>query len=116
MWVSHLWFHLSTGWKTGLPALQQAAVGLGFTALGQPHWAMPSALLGPGTLLEVQLLTLDAGLILSLYVGWRAAQDFASPVWTALRLVAPWVLVAVLLYAAGVWTLLQPMQMRGMMQ
>jgi cytochrome c oxidase assembly factor CtaG/ferredoxin len=116
IWVSHLLFHLSTGWKTIWPVLQQAAADCGVPRLGLPHWSMPNPMLSSGTLLNAQMLVLDAGLIFTLYVGWRAAQDLVSSAWPALRSIAPWVLVAVGLYAAGVWTLLQPMQMFGMIQ
>jgi cytochrome c oxidase assembly factor CtaG/ferredoxin len=116
MWVSHLLFHLSTGWRTAWPALDQAGADLGVSWLGHPHWAMSHPLLGAGTLLDAQLLILDAGLILTLYAGWRAAQAFAPRGSAALRLVAPWAIAAWALYASGVWILLQPMQMRGMMR
>jgi hypothetical protein len=116
MWVSHLLFHLSTGWKTAWPAVKQAVAESGLAQFAHPHWVMPNPLLSPGTLLNAQMLVLDAGLILSLYLGWRAAQEFAPGAWAALRLITPWVLLAAILYAGGFWTLLQPMQMRGMMQ
>src|SRR5258707_11886576 len=37
-----------------------------------------------------------------------------APTW-ALKVFAPWALLIVLLFAAGVWIVLQPMQMRGTM-
>ncbi len=115
MWVSHLLFHLSTGWNTAWPVLEQAGASLGIPWLGPPHWATASPLLGANTLLHAQLLVLDVGLIFTLYTGWRTAQAFAPRISAALRLVAPWTVVAAALYGSGVWIFLQPMQMRGVM-
>jgi hypothetical protein len=65
-------------------------------------------------LIETQLVLLDAGLLLSLYVGWRIAHTYASRVADVLRLFAPWASVVAALYATGIWVFLQPMQMLGM--
>ncbi|MBV9267837.1 MAG: cytochrome c oxidase assembly protein [Acidobacteriaceae bacterium] len=56
----------------------------------------------------MQLLLLDAGLLLTLYVCWRIAG-------ASVQLAAPWSTLACGLYALGIWILFQPMQMRGMM-
>jgi hypothetical protein len=77
---------------------------------------MSSPVFAADTLVAIQLLLLDAGLLLTLYIGWRVANSFAPRVWAALRLFAPWAAVVAGLYASGVWALLQPMQMRGMVQ
>jgi hypothetical protein len=53
----------------------------------------------------LELLFLDVGLLLSLYTGYRVAPT--------LKALAPWALLLVLLFAAGVWILFQPMEMRG---
>jgi ferredoxin len=53
-----------------------------------------------------QILLLDAGLLLTLYTGWRI-QD-------AVMKFVPWAVTACLLYGAGIWILFQPMEMRGM--
>ena len=66
------------------------------------------------TLLGLQILLLDAGLLLSLYVGWRIARRCARRVRPALALLAPWACAALALYASGIWIFLQPMPMRGM--
>ena len=60
-------------------------------------------------------MLLDAGLLLTLYVSWRLAQRREGKSKSALGVFVPWGSIAVALYAAGVWILLQPMQMRGMM-
>ena len=86
MWAAHLLFHFVTGW----------------------------AALLPGWLASAQILLLDAGLLATLYVSWRVGQQSAGAVRTAVALVTPWVMLSCGLYAAGVWILFQPMQMRGM--
>ena len=116
MWGAHVLFHLLAGWNMPWPVLQRAMTDLGIGWLGGPHWVMSSLLFTADTLVGIQLLLLDAGLLLSLYVGWRAANGFAPRVWASLRLFAPWAAVAAGLYASGIWVLLQPMQMRGMVQ
>jgi hypothetical protein len=63
-------------------------------------------------LTRLEILALDFGLILSLYAGYRLARG-RSP--RPLLALAPWALLMVLLFAAGVWTVFQPMQMRGML-
>ena len=60
-------------------------------------------------------MLLDLGLLLTLWTGWRIAGTCARDSGRALRLVGPWAAVAVALWIGGVWTFLQPMQMRGLM-
>ena len=62
----------------------------------------------------VQALLLDAGLLLTLYLAWRIALLYTPRLRDAFRLSAPWAGVATALYAAGVWIILQPMQLRGL--
>ncbi len=57
----------------------------------------------------LQILLLEAGLLLTLYVAWRIAAG------VFVKLFLPWAIVACLLFASGIWTFFQPMQMRGMM-
>jgi hypothetical protein len=57
---------------------------------------------------------LDIGLVATLYLGWRIARVYAPKLRLALRVMAPWGSVAVALYLFGIWTFLQPMQMRGL--
>jgi hypothetical protein len=64
---------------------------------------------------SLQILLLDGGLLLTLYAGWRVARGLSTWARGVLRLLAPWACLAVLLYAAGVWIVFQPMEMRGLM-
>jgi cytochrome c oxidase assembly factor CtaG/ferredoxin len=106
MWVAHLLYHLATGWKAAWPAMERAITGamISFPAVSLPAW-LPS----------VQLIALDAGLLLTLYVSWRVALQHAGRVRAALGFLAPWAVLATGLYATGVWILFQPMQIRGML-
>jgi cytochrome c oxidase assembly factor CtaG len=113
MWTAHFVFHLLSGWSGMVLATRRALADLGVMAA--PHWsAMPGAM-GPGRQLGVELLLLDAGLLLTLWVGWRIARETAPRLRRALALVAPCAGVAAALWAAGVWIVCQPMAMRGMM-
>jgi ferredoxin len=80
MWAAHLFFHFAN-------------------ALSLPAIVAPT-----------QLLLLDAGLLLSLYIGWRLANQYA-----ARAMIVPWAALACALYTFGIWILFQPMQMRGML-
>jgi hypothetical protein len=73
--------------------------------------------------LKAELLMLDVGFLASLYAAWRisyglvvlqgtAQQDIR---WQTMKGAAPWAVLIVLLFALGVWILLEPMQMRGML-
>jgi ferredoxin len=114
MWGAHLIFHLSTAWNTAWPVVQRASMDTGIGWFGAPHWTPSSHILTADTLLAVQILLLNAGVLLSLYVGWRIAGAYTKRTREILRLLAPWAVIAAGLYAAGIWLLLQPMQMRGM--
>jgi hypothetical protein len=115
MWTAHLLFHLITGWATLDPALHQAAADLGWHLFAPAHWVMEQPLLTANTLLSVQLLLLDAGLLLTLYLGWRLARQWAKTSGRAVLLLLPWATMVAVAYATGVWIMLQPMQMRGVM-
>src|SRR5262249_45617499 len=114
MWVVHLAYHFLTGAAVVIPVAQRVANDLGSSLLGRPNWAGTSVLLPFDWLPSLQILLLDGGLLLTLYVGWRVAQGFSTRVRGALSLLAPWAGLAVLLYAVGVWIVFQPMEMRGM--
>ncbi len=51
---------------------------------------MELPLLPANNMLSVQLLVLDAGLLLTLYLGWRLAQQWAARAGRALLLLLPW--------------------------
>ncbi len=102
MWIAHFWFHFLTAWSSIVPAAGRA---LHISSVASSNmqtftWLPPA-----------EILLLDAGLLLTLYLGWR----LAGRIGRTLRLFTLWAILAVLLYAAGLWILFQPMQMRGML-
>jgi cytochrome c oxidase assembly factor CtaG/polyferredoxin len=105
MWAAHMLFHLSTGWNAFWPALERILSGS--TQFAPPPVA--------GWLTPMQILLLDAGLLFTLYTCWRTARQSTSQLRTAIVLLVPWAAVSCGLYAAGIWILFQPMQMRGML-
>ena len=114
MWAGHSLFHAVTGWSTAWPAVQRAATDLGIGALGTPSWMSLPTLLRLESLLTLQIILLDAGLLLTLYAGWRIMRDGRSRSGATVGLLLSWAGLVLVLYASGVWTFLQPMQMRGM--
>jgi cytochrome c oxidase assembly factor CtaG/ferredoxin len=115
MWLIHFSYHLLTAGQTALPVIQRAAMDVGITLLGAPDWSLSSTMLSLDWLPALELLLLDLGLLLTLYIGWRTASRFGLTLSRRLRLNAPWAALAFLLYSIGMWIIFQPMQMRGMM-
>ena len=113
MWLAHFSFHFFTSAGTLAPALQRFACDLGFSGFGRPAWAACSAGKAGNWLLVVQILFLDLGLLGSLHAAYRIARRDQPR--AAMRALAPWAALALLLFAAGIWILFQPMQMRGTM-
>ncbi len=113
MWAAHLLFHLLMGLPGLLPLFQQAGHDFGLHWLGTPHWSASGGVLQGNGLLQLQLLFLDGGLLLSLYLVWRTVA--ATGVARRLVSAAPLALLTVALYGFGFWLLLEPMQMRGVM-
>jgi cytochrome c oxidase assembly factor CtaG len=113
MWAAHFLFHLISGWTGMVFATERALADVGMGA--GPRWFAVPGTIGAGRLLGPELLLLDVGLLLTLWVGWRIAREAAPRARRALALVAPCAGVAAALWAAGVWIVCQPMAMRGMM-
>src|SRR6266403_137114 len=115
MWLIHFSYHLFSSGQTALPVMQRAAMDVGITILGAPNWLLSSTMPSLDWLPSFELLLLDLGLLLTLYISWRIASRFRLNFVQTLRLNAPWAALAVALYLIGVWIIFQPMQMRGMM-
>jgi len=110
MWLAHFTFHFFTAALTPIPVLHRIAHELGVTR-AEPVWSVNS--LAFYNLPGFELFLLDLGLLLSLYVTWRIAGQMSSA--RRFSTFLPWGLLEVSLYAAGVWIIFQPMEMRGMM-
>jgi cytochrome c oxidase assembly factor CtaG/ferredoxin len=123
MWMAHYCFHFFTSFDAVVPVTQQFASRFGMASLGPPNWVCSCCRGAPDWLLKAELLMLDVGLLASLYAAWRISWGLVSPQadshrdvrWQALKAAAPWMVLLVTLFALGVWILLQPMQMRGML-
>lgn len=115
MWLIHFSYHLLSSGQTALPVIQRAAMDTGITIFGSPDWSRWSAVPSFDWLPSLELLTLDLGLLFTLYIGWRIASRFRVSFMRTMGLNAPWAGLAVVLYSIGVWIIFQPMQMRGMM-
>jgi hypothetical protein len=113
MWLAHYSFHFLTSAATIVPATQRFAADHGWHALGEPLWQC--ACCGPVAdwVPHLEILMLDMGLLLSLYVGFRIAEAQTSRVTQALKAFSPWACLMLLLFAFGVWIVFQPMEMRG---
>jgi hypothetical protein len=118
MWTGHLLFHfLLAGNIVAVVErfAQDHGVGLPreVTSISTGGFA-----LRPDGVFSLQLLLLGVGFLVSSALLWKqAATNFADEQrgWgQTLRVWTPWELVAMGLYAAGVWVFLQPMEMRGM--
>lgn len=115
MWLAHYLFHFLTGGLTLIPALQDALRRWGWPVLGEPLWQL-GPLVPPDLLFPIEVAVLYLGLTGSLVVGFQRASLRFSERRRALRAFLPWAFLCLLLVAAGVWILAQPMEMRGMLR
>ncbi|HEY7327109.1 MAG TPA: cytochrome c oxidase assembly protein [Gemmataceae bacterium] len=113
MWLSHYSFHFLTSYDTIIPVTQRFTADLGWKVLGEPSFVAGCCRTVGGWMPRLEILFLDVGLLLSLYTGYRIASMGTSRFGEAIRVMLPWALLMVTLFAAGVWIVLQPMQMRG---
>ena len=114
MWIAHFSFHLLTGALSIVPVIQRTLGDAGMFS-GSPSWSLLRSVMRSDSITSIQLLLLDGGFLLTLYVSWRVSLRFAGRKRHAAQLALPWAALAALLFFAGVWILLQPMQMRGIM-
>lgn len=115
MWLTHYSFHFFTSNQTVIPASQRFILDLGGTFLGSPEWQGSCCLPVADWLLRLEIMFLDLGLLLSLYTCFRIARTQTDTLKEALKLIVPWAALLLLLFAAGIWIVFQPMQMRGML-
>lgn len=111
MWLAHYSYHLFTSYRAAIPAARRFVAALGWHALGAPDWGDSCCRPVADWLPRLEIVCLDLGLLLSLYSGYRIAIARSA---TPGRAFVPWGLLIAALFAAGVWIVLQPMQMRGL--
>src|SRR6266496_2268656 len=114
MWAGHFLMHLFVGWGSGWATVRRAATSLAGHFLTLPGRESSTMPIGIDNLHALQTILLDAGLLLALYLAWRICVSYAPRTRDAVKLFAPWAGVAMVLYAIGVWIILQPMEMRGL--
>jgi hypothetical protein len=114
MWLAHYSFHFLTSSDAAVVAGQRLLHDLGWAE--PPSWACACCVPVAGWLTRLEILFLDLGLLVALYATYRIARNQVSGAGQGMRLALPWALLVVLLFAAGVWICLQPMQMRGTLQ
>jgi cytochrome c oxidase assembly factor CtaG len=115
MWLAHYSLHFLASLGAVTPAIQRFAADLGCAVLGQPEWVRACCRQVADWLPRLEILFLDLGLLLSLYAAYRIALAQTDQTSQALKALAPWAMLIVLMFAAGIWIVLQPMQMRGML-
>lgn len=108
VWAAHYAFHLLTGLWTFVPVAQRASREVGLD-LGEPAWGRGG--LTEGAVLPIEMGLLVLGLAGSVAVAaGLARRDFGAR-WRQALL--PWGATLVVFFAAAVWLLQQPMEMRG---
>jgi cytochrome c oxidase assembly factor CtaG len=113
MWLAHYGFHLATSFGSIVPTTQRFLADIGSSPFGEPRWALSCCATVADWVPRAEILALDLGFLGSLYVAYRIAIEAQTRL--AVRQFVPWALLLLILFAAGVWIVLQPMEMRGML-
>lgn len=102
VWLAHYLFHFVTGFWSFVPVLQALA------GSPSPDWTLAGA---PAAewLLPLELGFLFLGFLVSAVAAGQIARSARLPATAAL----PWQALALILTAAAVWLMNQPMEMRG---
>lgn len=109
IWLAHYSFHFFTGFLTIIPVFQSAAAEFGASFLGAPWWGLTGLPVAPTHAIEFGFIGL--GLLGSLLVSYRLAEQDAPS--KPVRVFLPWATLAIILSAAAIWLMSQPMEMRG---
>jgi hypothetical protein len=109
MWLAHYGFHFLTGLYTIVPVTQSAVASLGRAFLGEPRWTVTGLPSNAVQVIEIGFLLL--GLAGSLAVTHNLAAEDSPD--RPLRAFIPWATVCAILFAASVWLIFQPMEMRA---
>jgi hypothetical protein len=115
MWLAHYSFHFLTSYAGVVPAAHRFVADLGCRALGAPDWSCACCMPAADWVPRMEIVALDVGLLTTLYAAFRIARKQTPRTPQALKAFFPWAMIALFLFALGVWIVLQPMQMRGTM-
>ncbi len=111
VWLAHYGFHFFTGAMTVVPVTQGFLTDLGVPGLGEPRRDL-AALLPMSLIDPIELIVLQVGLLASVAALYVISKDVFGRRLAA-RSAAPWAVLALLIFAAGMWLMAQPMEMRG---
>lgn len=111
-WLAHYTFHVCTSLFAVIPVAQSALADFGLPPLlGAPNWRLTGV--SPALVHPLEMGFLALGVFGSLLVSWRIAErEYPS---RALPAFLPWAALSILLWAAALWLMAQPMEMRGAM-
>jgi len=113
MWLAHYSFHFLGSFDAATPAVGRFAADMGLTAMSQTAESCACCRPIADWLPRLEIVFLDLGFLLSLYSAYRIACMQASQSASVWKAMVPWACLIVVLFAVGVWIVLQPMQMRG---
>ena len=103
MWAAHLLFHFFTSYASIIPVTTRVLHDVGLATGTEPLWTIATT---PSWLFSGELFLL--------VLGFLATVAICLQLTTTTRQRLPWFVLSVLLFCCGVWIMLQPMQMRGM--
>jgi len=113
LWCAHYTFHLFTSAGTLLAAGNRMLADWNLAPLSEAAAACACCGEVASWILPLEIMLLDGGLCLSLFVAYRIAEGQTASTAAALRAWSVWAIVLLALFAFAVWILMQPMQMRG---
>ncbi len=116
MWLAHYSFHFLTGGLTIVPVAQSFGADIGLFR-GIVRWGLGPAVPGEW-LFPIEALFLYLGAFVSIVTAVQIARQWSGAEGTArravsLRAAASWIALILVLLAAGLAILVQPMEMRG---
>ena len=118
MWLAHYAFHFLTGGLTIVPVVQSFLADVGLYG-SRVQWGL-GPLVPTEWLYPIEAVLLYGGATGSLIAAFQIARDQLGDRdpgarQSVLRAALPWALLVALMLAAGLWILVQPMEMRGTM-
>jgi ferredoxin len=118
MWLAHYAFHFLTGGLTIVPVVQSFLADIGLFG-SRVQWGL-GPLVPTEWLYPIEAVLLYCGATGSLIAAFQIARDQLGDRdpgarQAVLRAALPWALLVLVMLAAGLWILVQPMEMRGTM-
>jgi hypothetical protein len=118
MWLAHYAFHFLTGGLSIVPVVQSFLADVGLFD-GRVQWGL-GPLIPADWLFPIEAILLYLGATGSLVAAFQIARDQIGDQGPGarqdvLRAALPWAILVLLMLGAGLWILVQPMEMRGTM-